>query len=138
MKYLSRMSVELNKINCMTPEEILEGNVLIDLFMHPNYTRKGDWIWWNDRHGSRNHIDALHYEKHWDILMPVVEKIHEPGIFPDLSLKEGVDVTIFYKACKIEYSDFETEYNYQEKADTKIEAVWMAVVDFIKWYNSQK
>jgi hypothetical protein len=86
--------------------------------------------------------DQIKYDTSWDWLMPVVEKIQEPEISADAKriLREPAEVTIFYKNCQIEYSDDDNEYSPPNgvKGETKIEAVYKAVVDFIKWYNSQK
>lgn len=105
-------------------KEIIEGNAAINKFRGLNLGQSG---YANDYHSN------------WNNLMLVVEKIEEPGNFPDLSIKEGVDVKIFYRNCKIEYSDDDNEYDLSpngEKGKTKIEAVWKAVVKFIQWYNS--
>lgn len=83
------------------------------------------------------------FEKSWDWLMPVVEKINEPEVVNGKLIRSPADVTIFYKACSIKFSpdeDFEDaeEYERQISANSKIDAVYASVIGFIKWYNSQK
>jgi hypothetical protein len=85
-------------------------------------------------------LSNLPYRTSWNWLMPVVEKIEEPGNFPDGSIKEGASVYINYKNCRIEYSDDDRMYDKSpkgERGETKIESVWKAVIQFIKWYNTQ-
>jgi hypothetical protein len=79
-------------------------------------------------------LENLEYHSSWDWLMPVVEKLHEGVGWMD----GGADVTIHYKNCHIEYMDEDVEYDESAQGETKIEAVWQAVVQFIQWYNNQK
>lgn len=85
----------------------------------------------------------LMYDKSWDWLIPVVEKIHTPEISEDGNriIRSDADVTIFYKACQIQYNadedsgDERGEWSTHQQGETKLEAVYKAVVEFIKWYN---
>jgi hypothetical protein len=63
----------------------------------------------------------------WDWLMPVVEKIE--------TLKFSVMVIGKYTRiqCPHPYKEFATDI-----CETKIQSVYKAVVEFIKWYNQQK
>ena len=91
----------------MTQEEIIEGNISIDKFMD-------NWLI------SRGFSETeLNYNSDYNTLMPVVEKIE----------REFNQVIITY-----EYCDIPNIYNSQ-KQNSKIEAVWIAVVEFINWYN---
>jgi hypothetical protein len=77
--------------------------------------------------------EALRYHKSWDWLMPVVDKIENTG--------DGFISRV--TGCRIEgyLCDFvdqeNTEISLQFSQTSKIEAVYKAVVEFIKWYNSQ-
>ena len=78
-------------------------------------------------------IDELKYHEDWNWLMVVVEKIESLGYNID-TMK--VDITKYQSSqfCGI-YIDGKRIYtNYCE---TKIEAVYNACVEFIKWYNTQ-
>ena len=75
--------------------------------------------------GSNEYLpDYLHYNTSWDWLMPVVEKIER-----DSTVRIDND-TVFILSKG--YSTL-TQFN-----DNKINMVYNAVVEFIKWYNQQK
>lgn len=67
----------------------------------------------------------LMYNKSWDWLMPVLEKIESMGY----------DTVIRWQEC------VNTVYIHDTEADSvgyeKIESVFNAVVSFIKWYNTK-
>ena len=71
------------------------------------------------------------YNTDWNRLMQVVEKIE--------SLDSGIYTLIFQqKSCLIWNNDKGEElefFNSSFKAETKIEAVYNACLEFIKWYN---
>lgn len=77
--------------------------------------------------------DRMHYHHYWDWLMPVVEKIELLGYDSRITgnnsdggfLCDFVGVDNSEYACKCSYNN-------------KIDAVWMAVVEFIEWHNKQK
>jgi hypothetical protein len=96
-------------------EEILQGNQLIAEFMGQTFA----------------HAYYLKYHKDWNELMPVVEKIESLGY----------DVTIDGKRCYITYGDYGTktyEHIADEECQSKLEAVYNAVIQFIHYYNSNK
>jgi hypothetical protein len=66
----------------------------------------------------------MKFHSDWNWLMEVVEKIE--------SLK--VIVEIRENVCYIETS---SKNYYSELEDTKLQATYKAVVEFIKWYNQQ-
>lgn len=77
------------------------------------------------------HLDVnqpFHAEYHssWDWLMPVVEKIEDMSYDVNIT---GTHVIIV---------NSENGYEYDDMANSKIKAVWEAVVIFIQWYNNQK
>jgi hypothetical protein len=94
--------------------------------------------WWNENN--------LKYHTSWDWLMPVVEKIETPMFDKNGQFisRTGADVQILYKACIIEYEPDEEsgdpceETKIQVSGETKLEAVYNAVYQFITWYNQQK
>lgn len=109
-------------------KEIEEGNKLIAEFM------KNAAV--NSPHKKPN--KELKYHESWDWLMPVVEKIRQ-------TTEHGHLITIsFYSKgignpteCRIYLNDLGAEEITTECLNP-IEAVWLAVIDFIKWYNNQK
>lgn len=125
----------------ITEKEIIEGNILIAKFMNHKI-----WVvkhYEGDEQSDREEISVSDYDKilargfgldiyarpfhySWNLLMPVVEKIHSDTDFW---------VTIYYRSCKIfpMQAGVEMEIHIEEKPT--IEAVWLAVVEFIKWLN---
>jgi len=128
----------------MEQKEVIEGNRLIAIFMgakehnefsgHPlldfgdfikttPFNEPGVWILGDSQ---------VRYHSSWDWIMPVVEKIESLGydsrIIGNNSdggfLCDFVDIENNEAACKTSYT-------------SKIQAVWLAVVDFIRWYNEQ-
>lgn len=70
--------------------------------------------------------DELKYDTDWNDLMPVVEQI-------EAELPDDFVVTISYKDCVIPCDEFDI----QEIGQTKLEAVYCAVVEYIKWKNDK-
>ena len=70
-------------------------------------------------------IDELKYHEDWNWLMIVVEKIESLGY----------RIEIVKHICRIYLSNKETIIISENTP--KIEAVYNAVVEFIKWYNNQ-
>lgn len=74
--------------------------------------------------------EEMLYEVSWDWLMDVVEKIEN-------IIKDGFtpySVEIEFNECVIKDSSDGFGISYFE-GDTKIQATYKAVVEFIKWYN---
>lgn len=70
---------------------------------------------------KRHHVNQLKYTSSWDWLMPVVKRIHnlQPQAF-EVDLSAGP----LSPLAELKIID-------------SIEAVYKAVVEFIKWYNTQ-
>jgi hypothetical protein len=92
-------------------------------------------------------INFLEYHSSWDWLMPVVEKIESSGnIWSEIghstigtkTRREIIKWCAFYTENHHDLvrSDCSTEITRCE-GSTKLEAVYKAVVEFIKWYNQQ-
>jgi|688.fasta_scaffold00011_262 hypothetical protein len=96
--------------------------------------------------------DELEYHKSWDWLIPVVEKIESLDLKEYGYKWEGIDgeteynngsicVEIEQNRCwiymNLQLDPFHTfnEKTHRQKFDTKIEAVYAAVVEFIEYYN---
>lgn len=77
--------------------------------------------------GTADIIGDLNYAVSWDWLMPVVEKIE--------NLKDHIEVNISGTDCTIWYLPDLKPVGVTRNWPTKIEAVYNAVVSFIRWYN---
>jgi len=101
----------------------MEDNELIAEFMGGKYDKDTSFPIhpddiWLPFHGIVRK-EYLNYNKSWDWLMPVVEKIVPPVGWPIDGIKYQTNVM-----NQLQYA--------------KIEATYKAVVEFIKWYNQQK
>ncbi len=136
----------------MTQEETIEGNKLIAEFMGAVTPKtapgiilpyiKNDEVWFGDgttpngQYGSAFKISDLKYHSSWDWLMPVVEKIESLPLINDA----GICVLIEHSYCRI-YLDNWGEYTTVAENATKknkLSAVYLSVIEFIKWYNQNK
>lgn len=99
--------------------------------------------WHADVHDIRTWAPA--YDKDWNLLMPVVEKIET---MPDKDFtfqihsfrghdKKGNLLPPNYMARVLDWVG-EDIVGTTKKGSSKIETVYQAVVGFIKWYNNQK
>lgn len=88
-------------------------------------------------------LKDLKYHKSWDWLIPVVEKIEDVKTNGKRVIRAGANVTIYYKACIIKFEpdedggDENEEFACQTKGETKLDAVYKAVIKFIKHCNCQ-
>lgn len=116
--------------------DIIKGNKAIHEFM--------GWKWF-DKRFPRNHgigapevfegtndiiIQKAKYHSSWDLLMPVVEKIESGGNYQ-------VEIDLF--SCYIMETKSlidNSEILIESHEGKKIDAVWQAVVEFIKKHNS--
>lgn len=67
----------------------------------------------------------------WNDIMPIVEKIRGLGY---------VTVDIYDKLCHIYHDNYDPQiddggFSVYGKSDNNKEAIWKAVVEFIKWFN---
>ena len=74
------------------------------------------------------------YSKDWNWLMKVVEKIEsiEDGVYQVDILQEGCKIL---KKCSLLIDKTVSKL---EPYSTKIKSVYLACIEFIKWYNKQK
>jgi hypothetical protein len=114
-----------------------EGNGLIAEFMGV----KNEYKW----HGQY----ARDYHSSWDFIMPVIEKIESlelKGIEQDKEVIYQFTISIENNQCLIhrdflpQYWGTETDFLnlYDCHKINKIESVWLAIIEFIKWFNSNK
>ena len=113
----------------MENNEILEGNKLIAEFMGLKKQGFGANEYFIDN-GYRivATSNGLQYHTSWDWIMPVVEKIEDDGYI--VYIKQEI-CYIRNKTNSIKNLVYMCHY-------PKITAVFMVVVEFIKWYNENK
>jgi hypothetical protein len=121
----------------MSEATILKGNKLIANFMHINYENNR-----NAHESSDSFYEdcELEYHKSYDWLMPVVEKI-ESLKSPDGQCAGNYFCMILGNGISIELPNKEKDIlicSTEQKKLTKIEAVYLGVVKFIKWYNKNE
>ena len=75
---------------------------------------------------NKSPFSLVEYDKDWNQLMPVVEKIEN---------SKSIDIHIYRKFCHIpqKFKQFITVLG-----KSKLDAPYEAVVKVIKWYNEQK
>jgi len=121
----------------MKREEILEGNELIAKFMgytksvydHGMYGKLPIWV--NDSIEEGHYLAPweFDYDHNWNSLMPVVEKI-ETDLGWELIMYSN---DCFWNKFGDRPEGLEYEFNGNRRS-----AVYLAVVEFIKWYNKIK
>lgn len=105
-------------------KQITENNKLLAEFMNWEYTIVNNTIL------QTTLISDLDFSKDWNWLMQVVEKIE--------SLDHWVEILGgLQKVCLIGSINSSCE-SFKSVGETKIEAVYNACVEFVKWYNEQK
>ncbi len=124
----------------LTPDEIKKGKVLIAAFMNIGYKRYDNWgyFFYDKVSGDIVATDIL-FNSSWDILMPVVEKIENINYVSVYFSKTYLGIH------KVEISLHTPNYVSPTVSKTvfiennnRLEATFRAVVEFIKWYNTNK
>jgi hypothetical protein len=132
----------------MTEQEILDSNVLIAEFVggkfyqELSYLDRKEEVW--VPHFGICRIDTidvgkgkiLEYHKSYDWLMPVVEKIESLNYKTSIISTLLLSGEMLYIMAITDNDDDITYWN--ERGNTKIEAVYNCVIAFIKWYNQNK
>lgn len=137
----------------MIATKILEGNKLIAEFMGYKKTSEDKDFTFYEHPDKKGIIIQSEYNfkkftthelmeargfifnRSWNWLMPVIDKIE--GLFPIVKTQSYCQ-GIFYDFCieipkQLKLLDGRT---FRISGETKIESVWLVVIEFIKWYNS--
>jgi hypothetical protein len=127
----------------MTAEEILEGKRIIAVFMGAKFASKNSFRKYPEGledlefyMGRSILLQDLDYESSWDCLLPVVEKIE--SIYDENHGYFGVYISSnqgTIQGTKFDPIKTPEAYYCQTYGKTKREAVFVAIVEFIKWYN---
>jgi len=125
----------------MKKNEILEGNKMISRFASESkepYRNEGDFVSYIGCNGEEGYFDYedMQYHTSWNWLMPVVEKIEN---IKDSENNYAFSFDIGRDFCVIFHNDLtQNTITAKSEHNNKIKSVWLAVVEFIKWYNSQR
>jgi len=114
----------------MKQTEIFRGNKLIAEFLNENVDE--DFI----DSETAFFESPFKYDIHWGCLMRAVEKIESLGFRFGIALN-SVDL---YDIISQRFSttvNVDESYGIKNESFKKIESTWLAVVEFIKWYNKQ-
>jgi len=134
-------------------ENIIANNKLIAEFMgynfidgdfkvtHSNKTSNSDFkewcpTYWDDDLDSGGYLVSpsnLLFHSDWNWLMEVVEKIESIKIE---TYKVRVD--IYFNCCQIYPTHWDELISIYGNKETKLEIVYNACIEFIKWYSQQK
>ena len=129
----------------MEAKEIIEGNKLIAEFMGGKLIPFPDSVYKEVYEfeteitycsGKKWPIPVLAYHVSWDWLMPVVEKIktikHPDYYGFGFSM---INDTIQFTADNLIVPQFKKHW---KEKDSMLNATWLAVVEFLEWYNQNK
>lgn len=118
-----------------------EGNELIAAFME--CTQSFD-TYYNKIGKYHFDINDAEYHSSWDWIMPVIEKIEALNddtvdkVWVSINGRECGMWTYFDASDVLRAGSGNNPFKIKRTASTKIESVWLAVVDFITWYNTNK
>ena len=107
---------------------IEEGNKLIYDFLNPESSSKQ---YFNDI-GWNHYCLRRGYHGNWNSLINALNKIEELGVSTDLH---------YFRANKLHtvtLFGYSLEYDCTSTSESKIKALYEAVVKFIKWYNNKE
>lgn len=103
----------------LTHQEITDGNKLISQFMGSTIKINQDDV--KDIPLAFLKLEDMKFHLAWKWLMPVVIKIEED---------HGYSISIENKSCRVSVDE---ETTFESEAETKMEAVWKALVAFLEW-----
>lgn len=131
----------------MTEQEIIEGNILIALFMGAEIDIETmDFVYPLNKTPTPDascRWTYLHYQSEWDWLMPVVEKIESLSLKNDWFDYRYFTVRNEMSYCLIQGHSINSQPGtiyqspYGVDMGNKLESIYAAIIQFITWYNTQ-
>lgn len=120
-------------------QNIIDGNKIIADFLWLKPTGiYGYWLSFDGYEKARYYKpDNLRFHSSWSWLMPVVEKIAKVSAadfvihFNILGLNKQATASCAW----LEHSYSPKNKNFKEKSESAIEAIWLACIEFINFYN---
>ena len=114
-------------------DNIIENNKLIAEFMGYEFITNNIFINRLPKDFLNNSESYKCFHNSWDWLMPVVDKI-ESFIFQN---DEFYNFNILGGCYVIVISSHGNELITSDEGQSKLECVYIAIIEFIKWYNQQ-
>jgi len=144
----------INEYNCIIAEFVgLKTSEKCSEYAYECWLPMNEPVWYSDEDKSHsgnysinkifydNVLTSLKYNYSWNDLMSVVEKIE--SIYDNFHGYFGVHISS--NSCSIQGTNLRTDpenpcyaYFNETYGDNKIQATWLAVVSFIKWYTNYK
>ena len=118
----------------------------VAIFMGLFQDEKSFWGFKNTPERQRCHSDRIkdiyQYDRDWNLLMEVVEKIENTKI-KDYSISTDITddktfISIWHYGDGSKWSILISNYNEEYKDFNKIQRTYKAVIEFINFYNKQK
>lgn len=109
--------------------------MIAEFMGHTENKQNGVWNTFCPFEGEGHHIETMKYHWSWDWLMPVVEKI-ENLEYKNREGRFSVNSVNFEENYTAFVVDFD-EGLIQVEGETKFEATYQAVFQFIEWHNEQ-
>lgn len=133
----------------MTPEQIINGNKLIADFMgYKTWVAENGTVMAEDDltyAGHLSHFACFQYRNNWNLLVPVVEKIEAlkndsinlNKVWTNIDGCKCSIWTFFDVNDLLRSAENDGKFRVKRNGSSKIEATFLAVIDFISWYNQQ-
>lgn len=129
---------ELKQIEKRFDEAMLIAEFMVEngVLKTPNceYSTEGEYINIASLMDAEEIEDDLKYHSSWDWLTPVIEKIESLNVSTEIAYRQGLKAHV----CTLLSYDPNVELSITEMGKSKIEITYLAVVEFIKWYNKSK
>lgn len=138
----------------MNNQKIIDGNRVIAEFMGIKILTKKEYAKMTNcpiEEIINMPEQNVYYHSSWDWLMPVIDKIESLDLrkngydFPKVKfLGDHIEIFIYatYRSDYIYWQPWVdlrgNWHNHPKQCNSKIEAAYKAVIDFIKWYNKNK
>ncbi len=128
----------------MKDEEILDSNKLIAIFMGGEYKKifcgidnTSENVFYMPNSHITDYVkdfkNGIPYHSSWDFLMPVVEKVRDSNCIVSIRFNRQLATTNTCIAC------FEKKWVKDiEEHGVGITSTYLAVLEFVKWYNIER
>ncbi len=145
-KYENDLYENGDKAGCWETTDIYVKNPSKEFLKQKKFGSFASEDYYDDKEPYSDYRWSLNYDKDWNLLMPIVEKIEKLGHdcvmgfnnycgFRHKNLKNDKGNTLTFESTHVV---IEPNKIYTWQASSKIEGIYIAVIKFIKWYNENK